>query len=484
MTSISTGTASPADLGLLSPVRAGSGAEELLGDEAYLRAMLETEIALAETQAELGIIPAASVGPITEAARSGRIDPVALARGAREAANPVVGLVAALTAEVAALDPRAAEHVHHGSTSQDILDTATMLVATRVLRHIDTALTRTADALAVLAARHRDTPVAGRTLTQHAVPVTFGLKAAGWLTLVLDASDRVRGPLTPGLPVQLGGAAGTLAAYSAVARGTPAAGSGGELPGLGTELAAPLAARLGLAAPPVPWHALRTPVADLGAALAFTCGALGKLALDVQGMARTEVGEVAEPAGEGRGASSAMPQKRNPVLATLIASAARQVPPLALVLTQSLIAEDERAPGAWHAEWQPLREALRLTAGAADNAAELTAGLTVFPARMRANLELSGGALHAERLGVALAPVLGKRAAKRLLARLTAPQEPGSALSFAERLAAAPETNGRFTGPDGAEALRELLEPAGYLGASGLLVDRVLTRHAAHGEGP
>ncbi len=211
----------------------------------------------------------------------------------------------------------------------------------------------------------------------------------------------------------------TLAAYNEYAVGTPAA-VGGGLPGRGTELVGPFARRLGLTAPSVPWHALRTPFADLGAVLSFTAGALGKLAVDVQGLARTEVAEAAEPSGEGRGASSAMPQKRNPVLATLIASAARQVPPLALVLTQALVSEDERAAGGWHAEWQPLRECLRLTAGAADSAAELAAGLTVFPKRMRANLESGEGELFAERLNALLAPTVGKAAAKRLLARLSA----------------------------------------------------------------
>ncbi|WP_257138286.1 lyase family protein, partial [Streptomyces sp. wa1071] len=223
------------DVGLLSPVWAGGGVEPLVSDRAYLEAMLEVEVALAETQAGLGIIPAASVGPIRAAARSGRIDPVALAHGSRRAANPVVGLVGALSGAVAELSPEAAEHVHHGCTSQDVLDTATVLVAARALRYTDDALVRTADALALLVARHRDTPMAGRTLTQQAVPVTFGLKAAGWLSLVLDASDRIRAVLATGLPAQLGGAAGTLAAYNEYAVGAPSAGEGG-LPGRGTEL--------------------------------------------------------------------------------------------------------------------------------------------------------------------------------------------------------------------------------------------------------
>ncbi|MYV53652.1 3-carboxy-cis,cis-muconate cycloisomerase [Streptomyces sp. SID3212] len=477
------------EVGLLAPVWAGTGVESLVSDEAYLRAMLEVEVALTETQAELGVVPAASLGPLREVARGDRIDLAALAREARDAANPVVGLVRALTAEVAKVDREAAEHVHLGSTSQDILDSALMLVARRVLRRIHEDLVRTADGLALLAARHRDTPMAGRTLTQHAVPITFGLKAAGWLALVLDADDRVRRLLSDGLPAQLGGAAGTLAAYGAYgAYGESGGGAGGD--SSGTELVEPFAERLGLTAPLVPWHSLRTPIADLGAVLSFVSGALGKIAVDVQGMARTEVAEAAEPSGGGRGASSAMPQKRNPVLATLIMSAARQVPPIALVLTQSLVSEDERSAGGWHAEWQPLRECLRLAAGAASSAAELADGLAVFPDRMRANLELTGGALYAERVNVVLAPLLGKAEAKHLLARLSGAGGNGGAEggasgngtsgdggSFAELLAAAPETAGRFADP---EALRALLRPEGYLGASGVLVDRVLARHAKH----
>ena len=357
------------DTGLLSLVWPGSGMDTLLADDAWVVAMLAVEVALARAQADLGVVPASAVEPIAEAVRSARIDTGDLALRARGSANPVVELVRELTAAVAAVDPAAAEYVHRGSTSQDILDSAAMLLASRALLAIDADLTRVADALAALADEHRHTPMAARTLTQHAVPTTFGLKAAGWLTLVLDASDRVR-QVRSALPVQLGGAAGTLAAYVEYARA-----AGVDPVGHAAALTTRVAAELGLRAPAAPWHTQRTPLADLGWVVVVVTGALGKLASDVLGAARTEVGEVAEPAGEGSGVSSAMPQKRNPVLATLLMSAARQAPGYAAMLGQSMLAEDERSPGGWQSEWQPLREGLRLAGGAARTAAELVEGL-------------------------------------------------------------------------------------------------------------
>ncbi|MBN6037821.1 3-carboxy-cis,cis-muconate cycloisomerase [Amycolatopsis sp. 195334CR] len=427
------------DSGLLAPVWAGTGLAELVSDEAWLRAMLDVEVALARAQAELGVIPAAAAERIADGARTGRFDLAALAEQARGAANPVVALVKQLTE---AAGPEAAEYVHRGGTSQDIFDSASMLVAKHALDAIEADLRATAGALAELASAHRETPMAGRTLTQHAVPISFGLKAGTWLQLTLDALDRVRAVV---LPAQLGGAAGTLASYEEYA-GRPN----------GPELLAAFARQLGLAVPVLPWHTARTPIADLGAALAFTTGALGKLAVDVQTLSRTEIGEVTEPAAEGRGVSSAMPQKRNPVLATLLLSAAKQVPAHALVLAQSLVAEDERAGGGWHAEWQPLRESLRLTAGAARTAAELTGGLEVHPGRMRENLALTGRGIVSERLTIALASTMGKAAAKELLARLN---REGS-LADAEEL----------------RDLPDLSAPEEYLGASAALVGRVLAR--------
>ncbi|WP_238454815.1 lyase family protein [Micromonospora sp. ATA51] len=296
-----------ADLGLLSPVRAGTAAEASTGDAAFLQAMLDAEAALTRAQAALGLAPGAAADAVAAAAHAQAYDLPGIAARAQSDGNPVIPLVADLTAAVAARHPTAAEYVHRGATSQDILDTATMLVASRTLGPVLDDLDRTAAALARLAAEHRTTPMPGRTLTQHAVPTTFGLKAAGWRSLVLDARDRLHTARTT-LPAQLGGAAGTLAAFHAYARSAaPAPGD------VGLALLARYAQETGLAEPVIPWHTLRTPIADLGAALAFTTGALGKLAADVLVLARTEIGEVAEAAG---GGSSAMPHKSNPVRAS------------------------------------------------------------------------------------------------------------------------------------------------------------------------
>lgn len=488
-------TETPADLGLLSPVRAGTPAEAATSDAAWLQAMLDAEAALARAQARTGTVPAGAAQTITRVARAELLDVRQLALEARETANPVVGLVRAFTRVVAVESPEAAEFVHHGSTSQDIFDTGAMLVADRTLRLIQADLLRAADALGALAARHRDTPMAGRTLALHAVPTTFGLKAAGWRRLLLDAHDRVTALLDGGLPVSLGGAAGTLAGY--VEFGAP-----DDVGAYVEGLLDAFAAETGLARPPLPWHALRTPVADLAGVLAFVTGALGKLAVDVQSLTRTEVGEVTEPSVAGRGASSAMPHKRNPVLATLLRSAALQVPVLAAGLTQCMVTEDERSAGVWHAEWQLLRECLRLAGGAAHTAVELAEGITVHPERMRANLELTGGQVVSERVSTALAPGLGKVRAKELLTRAVGESEaPGqggasgnggsgsagsvSGVSVNAGSVSGVSASGGSLGaalsrlPEVAEKLppeciAALLDPVAYTGAAAELVDREL----------
>ncbi|MFG1684319.1 lyase family protein [Nonomuraea sp. NPDC049269] len=475
------------DSGLLAPVRAGTRVEAATSDAAWLRAMLDAEAALARAQGRAGLIPGAAAALIDRVATGFTPDLPDLAQRARQAANPVVPLVADLRKAVTAAEATAAEataeFVHRGATSQDIFDTAAMLVAARSVRLITADLDAVMGVLAGLAEQHRDTLMAARTLGQQAVPTTFGLKAAGWLSGLLRARDRLRGLR---LPAQLGGAAGTLAALVETARSTdakpvgspgggvgsagppgdsaeptrspevgvePAGSSGGGDAAVGAfggevardaegaqarvlRLVELYAEELGLAAPLAPWHAERSVVAELGAALAGTAGALGKVATDVILMAQTEVGEVAESS---RGNSSAMPQKRNPALSVLIRSAALQVPAYAQLLGAA--GEHERAAGAWQAEWLPLRECLRLTGGAAETAAELVAGLQVFPERMRDNACLTGGRIVSERLALHL----GRAALDEALSR-----------------------PGPLEGPD------ELLDPEGYLGAAPELVDRIL----------
>ncbi|WP_326745043.1 3-carboxy-cis,cis-muconate cycloisomerase [Streptomyces sp. NBC_00121] len=456
------------DLGLLSPGQAGSPVEAATGDAAYVRAMLDAEAALTRAQAALGLAPAAAAQAVTAAAaETARYDVRDLALRARSGGNPVIPLVADLTAAVAEHDRQAAAHVHRGATSQDILDTAAMLVAARALEPVLADLGRAAGALARLAAEHRDTPIAGRTLTQHAVPTTFGLKAAGWRSLVLDAHERLA-TVRAALPAQLGGAAGTLAAFHAFAEADGSTAGPDPVPDLGLRLLAGYAAETGLAEPTLPWHTLRTPVADLAGALAFTAGALGKLAADVLLMSRTEIGELGENSG---GGSSAMPHKANPVRATLIAAAARQVPALTSVLYAGLAAEDERPAGAWHAEWQPLRQALRLVGGAARDAAELAEGLRVHPNRMRDNLDATDGRIISERLAAVLAALIGRGEARQALSRASRRAvEQGMELDEALR------QEPGITGALPQDRLRELTDPTRYAGSAGALVDRALRR--------
>jgi 3-carboxy-cis,cis-muconate cycloisomerase len=357
-TSTSRASARPRSLttsrGLFTAIFVPEAVQDAVADAAWVRAMLDVEAALAAAQAAAGVIPAEAAEAIAAASVE-----VAELDG-RDAGNPVVPLAARLR--------EVSEHAHYGTTSQDILDSAAMLVAKRALVPVLAELDAVVAACAALARAHRETVMAGRTLMQQAEPVTFGLKAAGWLAGVAGARTRLR-ELT--LPAQLGGAAGTLAK-------------------LDPALVDDFAARLGLAAPRLPWHGDRRPVAELGAALAIAAGAVEKVALDVVLLAQTEVAEVAEASEGGRGGSSAMPHKRNPVGAIRARAAARAARGAAGVLLEAMAGEHERAAGAWHSEWRPLSEALAFTGGAAWSLHEAIDGLTVDAGRMRDNLAVEG----------------------------------------------------------------------------------------------
>lgn len=453
------------ETGLLSPVSAGTVAEGELTDAAWLQAMLDAEAALAAAQADIGVLPRGAADVIAKAVAGHDIDVRAVALSARETANPVVGLIKELTRVVAEIDPSAADYVHRGSTSQDILDTAAMMLAKRVLALIATDLGYVAEALAVLAVDHRDTVMAARTLAVQAVPTTFGLKASGWRELILEARARVLA-VAGALPVSLGGAAGTLAGYLEYA-GSHRADPGAFVETLNTAFAR----RTGLAASGLPWHALRAPIADIGSTTAFVTGALGKFAIDVLTLSRTEVAEVLEPAPPGRGVSSAMPHKRNPVLATMIRSAALQVPALGTILTNSLLSEDERSAGGWHAEWLALRECLRLTGGAAQTAVDLSRGLQVRAQRMSENLGLLGGQPSAERLSAALSAQLGKAPAKALVSAVV-DEAVARGVSLREASLARPEIIAWLSETE----IDELLDPVTYIGAAGQLAQAAATR--------
>lgn len=451
---------------ILNPIYAGRPIALLTSDSAWLDAMLEAEIGLAAAQAQLGIIPTSARIDIETGARTHHFDLDRIAIAAQGAANPVVAFVDELTTAVAAIDTDSANYVHRGCTSQDILDTAAMLVASRALQLIVEDLTDTARSLAQLARAHRTTPAPARTLAMHAVPTTFGAKCATWLSGVLHARTRcIR--VRESLPVQLGGAAGTLASYLEAADQSPATEANHDT--LWVHLTNHYADALDLRPAPMPWHTTRTPLADIAAALNVTAGALGKIAVDVISLARTEVAEVREPAAAGRGASSTMPQKRNPAMSALIRGAAAQIPSHTAVLFTSMVAEDERPAGAWHAEWDSLRCALRLAGGATATAAELTAGIETDPDQMARNLDMTGGQIVTERLSAALATHLGKKTTKELLTRAAFAAQ-RNRTSLDDEILATPELRDALS--DG--QLRELLDPTHYLGAAPFIVDRAL----------
>jgi len=341
--------------------------QDAVSEEAWVRAMLDVEGALARAEATAGLISAEAAEAISRAAPD--LDGLGVA--ARDAGNPVVELVRRLR-------EAAGDDAHFGATSQDVLDSAAMLVAKRALVPILAELDAVVAACAALARAHRGTVMAGRTLMQQAEPVTFGLKAAGWLAGVSGARARLR---ELRLPAQLGGAAGTLS----------------KLAGEGPAVLAAFARELGLDEPVLPWHGDRRPVAELGAALAIAAGAVEKVALDIVLLAQTEVGEVSEESGGGRGGSSAMAHKHNPVGAIRARAAARSVRGAAGVLLEAMAGEHERAAGAWHSEWRALTDALAGTGGAAWSLHEALGGLTVDAERMRANLsdDLRGGSTGA-----------------------------------------------------------------------------------------
>jgi 3-carboxy-cis,cis-muconate cycloisomerase len=445
--------------GLVGPLFGGSRADQELTDRSFLQAMLDAERALAVASGRAGAVPEPAAVAIAGICQAERFDPGDLGRRAEAAGNPVVPLVADLTEQVAeAAGPEAARWVHHGATSQDIMDTAASLVASRALGPVLDDLDGAAGAAAGLADRHRATAMAGRTLGQQALPITFGLKAAGWLVALDEAAAGLARVRQDRLAAQLGGAAGTLASLGAD----------------GVEVARAYAAELGLAEPVLPWPTHRARVGELAGALGVAAGVLGKLALDLTLLAQTEVAEVAEAAGGGRGGSSTLPHKRNPVTAVLVTAATRRAPGLVATLLGAMAQEQERAAGAWHAEWEPQAELLRLVGGAAARARELLEGLEVDPDRMRANLDATGGLLMTERVAASLAGPLGRAGAHGLVGRLAA-EAADSSRPLREILLADPRVRAHLDEAD----LDRLLDPEGYLGSAGQLIDRALAAHHA-----
>jgi 3-carboxy-cis,cis-muconate cycloisomerase len=436
----------------------GRGAVSV-GDQDWLQAMLDTEAALARALEHAGLAAAGAGAAVTAAAQAATFDAAELGRQATLTGNPVPALVRALSDRV---PDTAKDAVHRGATSQDIIDTALMLLAKRALEVIESDLAAAAAGAASLASAHAETVMAGRTLLQQAVPVTFGLVAAGWLT-ALDAVRQELSRARSGLAVQFGGAAGTLASLG------PA---GGAVPAL-------LAQELALREPVLPWHTDRLRILQLAAALAGACAALGKIARDVTLLAETEIAEVAEGGDDPRrGGSSAMPHKRNPVASVVVLGCTRRAPGLLATLAAAAEHELQRAAGAWHSEWEPLTDLLRLTGSAASWTVPLLTGLRVDASRMLANLEAAGGLPLAEHVAARLAPVVGALAAYELVAAAAA-RAGGQGVSLPAALLADPAAAAALQSAGiGRADLDAAVDPTGYLGVSAEFIGRALAAHA------
>jgi 3-carboxy-cis,cis-muconate cycloisomerase len=445
---------------LFRPIFVPDRIREAAGGHAWLQFMLDAEGALAVAQARSGLIPEEAAKTIVSRCDAGLFDPEEIGHQGRAAGNPVPPLVRSLTAAVSDISEDAARYVHKGATSQDITDTAAMLVAKRTLDLILAELDGISSACARLAESHRDTIMAGRTLLQQAMPTTFGLKAASWLVSVLETRKKLVEVRSSRLAAQLGVAAGTLA----------------SLGDSGISVLEEFARELDLVEPVAPWHTDRTRVAEVGGALSLVAGVLAKISLDVILLSQTEVGEVAEPPDGGRGSSSTLPHKRNPILSVTAAASARRVVDLSRTLQAAMAQEHERSAGAWHSEWEALSDALALTGGAAAAVREVTEGLQVHSERMRENLDATGGLLLAENVTTVAAERLGRLKAHDLVQAVARRAADGER-PFREELLG----DGGIREVLSEEEIDAALDPAGYLGSAGTFVDRALALYRKEG---
>jgi 3-carboxy-cis,cis-muconate cycloisomerase len=429
----------------------------LFSDVTQLQLMLDVESALARAEAKLGLVPQQVAEAISKAAQVENLRIERIAEGTRETGVPVPALVSEI-GRVAG--EQAARYIHLGATTQDILDTALVLQMRRALEYLRRDLVALARTLATRASEYRDTPMAGRTHLQHAVPITFGLKCAVWASPLAAHVERLDQAARRGQVVQFGGAAGTLAALGAN----------------GVAVAEALAHELGLGVPDLPWHVARDSVAEIVALLGLVCGSLSKFALDVSLLMQTEVAEVFEPHAPGRGGSSTMPQKRNPVAAEYIIAAARGVHALVPLMLTAMAQDHERATGPWQSEALALPQCFVLCAGAMAHALAIASGMTIDAARMRRNLDLGGGLIMAEAVSTGLAPVVGRAAAHHALQRVS-----DRAIAEGKTLAQALRDDAEVRAHLSDEQIDRLTDPAAYLGSAGAFVDRVVARIARLG---
>lgn len=441
---------------LFRPLTAGAIAE-CFTMRARLQGMLDFEAALAQAEAQAGVIPLTALQSIRDACHADVIDAQALAADAASAGNLAIPLVRQLTRAVAQRDEVAARYVHWGATSQDVIDTGCVLQLRAALDRIESRLAALCRNLATLADAHRDTVMVGRTWMQHALPISFGLKLAGWLDALGRDRDRLRALRPRLLTLQFGGAVGTLAALGERA---PAVSRG-------------LADILQLALPATPWHGNRDRMAECATTLGLLTGTLGKIARDLALLAQTEVGEVEEPTADGRGGSSTMPHKRNPVAAAAVLAAAQRVPGLVATMLAAQVQEHERALGGWQAEWQTLPEIVQLAGGALAQLEAAIEGLTVHADRMRENIGLTHGLVMAEAVSIALAARLGRQRAHERVE-----QACHRALAEQRTLRAALHDDAVVMAELPVTQLDALLDPVNYLGMARQFIDQVLADHA------
>ncbi|HEX9038379.1 MAG TPA: 3-carboxy-cis,cis-muconate cycloisomerase [Ktedonobacterales bacterium] len=385
--------------GLLDLLFSTEPMRDTFSDHARIQAMLDFERALAMASADGGLLPSEAASAIASQCDAQRFNPDELARGATLAGNLAIPLVDALTDLVSREDEPAARFVHWGATSQDAIDSGLVLQMRQGLDLLDSDLARLIGACAKLAHEYAKTPIAGRTWLQQATPITFGLKVAGWLSAARRSQSRLRDTRNRALTLQFGGASGSLATF-------------GEA---GPAVVVKLAAYLELPKPDLPWHTQRDRIAEVATTLGLLVGSLGKIARDVSLLSQSEVAEASEPHAAGRGVSSSMPQKRNPVGSAVALAAAQRVPGLVATLLAAMPQEHERGLGGWQAEWDVVPEIFLLAAGALGRMVEVVEGLTIDSERMRANLEGANGLLYAESVSSALARSLGRKRAQDLV---------------------------------------------------------------------
>ncbi len=438
---------------LLAPMLSSAAMRAIFGDAATLQNMLDFEAALARAEAALAVIPAGAAGPIVKACRAESFDPAALAEAATRSGNLAIPLVKALTAEVAKADAEAARYVHWGATSQDVIDTGAMLGLRAGIDALLADLDRAVTGLARLTQQHRHTPVVARTWLQHALPMPFGLKLAEYAAALQRSRRRLQRLRGETLALQFGGAAGTLAA----------------LGDNGLKVAEGLAKELDLPLPDAPWHTHRDRVAEAASVFAILAGTCGKIARDVSLMMQTDVGEAFEPSGEGRGGSSTMPHKRNPVAAASALAAATMAPNLAATIFAAQVQDHERSAGPWHAEWPTLPTLMLVTSGGLAAIVDIAQGLEVDAARMRANLDTTHGLIMAEAVTFALAETIGKSDAHHLIEVASR-----QAVKDKKHLRDVLTADARITAQLSADKIAALFEPMAYQGASQALIDRLL----------